>query len=332
MRFAKSVDDPESPCQGHHPDPDTPLVFDLFGPFVVQFQQGSKKNPGAGIICAPLCVDHHANVLTDNNDFSVAGLPAPPPSGAYGKDQRPYIYTLEIGTCGPHNFEPPDSHAILRVRYDSQSRLRLNSAGTGIASKCHFVMRVPMPNRIAALRPELIWMHRNNAAPKLWVIDEDAYVFVKKGQEGNDGKNIVNSSRGRGLRLIYDRCPKPPSIRPTSPDPDAARNQDPPTDFTGLCALTRGFPVGPDDSVPRYYSITLRYADTAPQAVPNAVEDAYTCFQAMRCLFDETPDNPCDFTKWRVDFGHLPVELENKLIGGPRPRDCSAAVLAMQDW
>jgi len=45
------------------------------GAFVVQFQQGkTEEDPGIAIICAPLCVDHYANILTDSDDVSLAGI------------------------------------------------------------------------------------------------------------------------------------------------------------------------------------------------------------------------------------------------------------------
>ena len=66
---------------------DTPprLILDLIGPFVVHFCEGIAR------IHAPLCVDHHANILTDTNDIPLYGLPAPAPVDGYAKG---FIYEL----------------------------------------------------------------------------------------------------------------------------------------------------------------------------------------------------------------------------------------------
>lgn len=49
------------------------LVFDLVGPFVVQFRKGIADKPGTAYVYAPLCDNHHANILTDSDDVFVPG-------------------------------------------------------------------------------------------------------------------------------------------------------------------------------------------------------------------------------------------------------------------
>jgi hypothetical protein len=321
MRISKfyPFDDPESPCSKKSIS--APLVFDLIGPFVVQFQQATKEHVSQGIICAPLCVDHHANILTDNNDISLNGLPGPAPTCAYSEG---YVYRFAEGHAptGAITFVPPNSRTILRVQYDQNPSCRLNP--DEIAKKCHLVMVVPMPDRIVALRPEFIWIHRNGADSGLWVIDKDEKVKKYLGQAAAD--DIVNSSRGRGLRLIYSNCDQPPIFDSQGPGS--------PADFSSLCALTRGFPVSSEDGadVPPYYSMTLRFA-AAHATTSEALDDAYTCFQSMRALFD-SKTGPSAFSQWRVDFAH-PLDTSQmgiEVVGGLHPHDCGSAVLAMQDW
>ena len=57
------------------------LILDLMGPFVVHFHNDVAR------IHAPLCVDHHANILTDTDDISLDGLPTPAPAdGHHGRN------------------------------------------------------------------------------------------------------------------------------------------------------------------------------------------------------------------------------------------------------
>jgi hypothetical protein len=300
-----------------------PLIFDIVGPFVVQFRQGDKCSPGSAIICAPLCVDHHANILTDSDDISLCGLSSPVATSNRGKG---YVYKFAGGTepTGASSFAPPKSKAILRVKY--QPRLKYGLQASAIATKCHFAMVVPVPNEVVPLRPEWIWMHRNYASQDSWVIDKDNAEYPHQQDSKKDPDNIVHSLRGRGLRLIYHECKKHPKF--TTADYPAKGDT---TDFSGLCAKTQGFPVGSGaGKLSPYYYITLRFG--ALHATSDGLEDAHSCFQTMRALFD-TSDASSEFSRWRVDFAHPPVAVSQlDSLTGQRPRDCGAAVLAMQDW
>ena len=309
-----------------------PLILDLMGPFVVQFQQGkTEEDPGIAIICAPLCVDHYANILTDSDDVSLAGNLAPAPEGGFC---RGYVYTL-TGPKGLSQFKSePDAHKqILRVNYADRNYeggdgLRIDPDKIG--PKCHLVVKAPMPDRIVPLRPEAIWIHRNQTDTKLWVIDPD-----KDPTDSGDPGDIVSSDRGlsqgrgRGLRFIYEECSESPTLSLQTGD-----GKDRPIPF---CALTRGLPVKGDIAVPRYYSMSLRFAATHASA-EEGQEDAYTCFQQMRALFDTGTEGApmlSEFSKWRVDFSNpcpSPGKPHIEHIVGGRPHDCGAATMALQDW
>jgi hypothetical protein len=71
------------------------LVLDLIGPFVVHFTGGMAR------IHAPLCLDHYANIQTDNDDIGVHGLIAPAPQGGYpeGFTYRMTGPTSKAGKC-----------------------------------------------------------------------------------------------------------------------------------------------------------------------------------------------------------------------------------------
>jgi hypothetical protein len=290
-----------------------PLVFDIIGPLVAQFQQGDDYHAGSAIICAPLCVDHHANLLTDSDDVSVKGLSAPAPNGGFV-----YHFLKDHAPTGARWYlpPPPRPHSIFRVKYTKDDPVYTLDAPT-IARKCYATFHVPMPNRIVALRPEFGWVHRNGADPDLWVIDKDQAIDAPAGCAAS-ADDIICSPRGRGLRFIYNECKVPP---------DFLLGEDGPAN---LCAETKGF----SPTLSPYYSITLRFA--AAHATGDGIDDAHTCFQNMRALFD-TKYQPSEFSKWRTDFAHLPGSGSQPSqmllqVGGPNPRDCGAMVLAMQDW
>lgn len=311
-----------------------PLILDLMGPFVVQFQQGkTEEDPGIAIICAPLCVDHYANILTDSDDVSLAGNLAPAPKGEY---HHGYVYRFKEDAAprGASRFRYETTHTnILRVKYAADPSLRIArdiSSSHPMARKCHLVVVAPMPNRIVALRPEAIWIHRNQTDTKLWVIDPD-----KDPTDSGDPGDIVSSDRGlshgrgRGLRFIYEECSESPTLSLQTGD-----GKDRPIPF---CALTRGLPVEGDIAVPRYHSMSLRFAATHASA-EEGQEDAYTCFQQMRALFDTGTEGApmlSEFSKWRVDFSNpcpSPGKPHIEHIVGGRPHDCGAATMALQDW
>jgi hypothetical protein len=305
-----------------------PLIFDLMGPFVVQFQQSTQgMDSGTAIICAPLCVDHHANILTDRNDISLAGNPAPPPEGGFC---RGYVYTL-TGPKGLSQFKSePDAHKqILRVNYadrnyEGDDGLRIDPDKIG--PKCHLVVKAPMPDRIVPLRPEAIWIHRNSP-PKESGLPENIWVMQEDSTDIVSADRGISTGRARGLRFYYQS-----SQFPTLGLQDPESVNDPP--LRDLCAVTRF----PDGATPApYYNMTLRFAATHASA-EDGLQDAYDCFQEMRKLFDvdEKGTIPSDFSKWRVDFSD-PCPTSNnkfsltKIVGG-RPHDCGAATMALQDW
>ncbi|MFZ0686951.1 MAG: hypothetical protein WAM89_15520 [Terriglobales bacterium] len=306
-----------------------PLIVDLMGPFVVQFQEGSDK-PGRAIICAPLCVDHHANLLTDSGDISLWGNTPPRPKKGYPDG---WVYKLcDDNPIGATRFQnEPDVHRqILKVNYaiknweanHAKEPLRIDPAD--MAKKCHFVVIAPMPDRITPLRPEAIWIHRNGA--DIWVTNPD-----QDQAHPSDPSDIVSSDRNlssgraRGLRLFYDKCSKAPTL---IVDRKPKGEKDGP-DLAGLCAVTR-FPA---KTLPPYYSMTLQFAALHASASDSA-DDAYTCFQEMRKLFDPDETTPGEFSKWRVDFSSpcpkKGVSVLHKT--GDKPYDCAAGLLAMQDW
>jgi hypothetical protein len=284
-----------------------PLVFDVFGPFAIHFQEGPDGKEGTATICAPLCPDHHANLLTDTDDVSVMGQSK--------QGEHEYVYSFSAGRSpkGASRFSRPIKHDIFRV--PSKTDKFSFEIKDDIAKSCHLVFKVPMPNRIEALRPEPSWVHRNGS--DIWVIDRDRERPTSYVGADPDPKNLVDSKRGRGLRLIYDECCKAPDF--DLPD-DQGLNP------AGLTAATKGFPVG---KIPTYYGITLRFA--AIHATGDGVDDAHSCFQTMRTMLDKylKTDN---FSRWRADFVQPDVDLVIASMSGPRPHDCGAMVLAMQDW
>ena len=307
-QLLKSNDQDDQPQFDYVELGNRPLVFDVIGPFAIQFEEGKSGKEGRAIICAPLCFDHHANLLTDCDDVSVNGQTS---------DEGGLVYRFTEGQApkGAVRFPRPTGRDIFRVKYKAAK-----SPGgidpDDIADYCHLVFEVPMPNRIEALRPELSWVHRNGS--DVWVIDEDREPTSECSKPEPD--KIVNSKRGRGLRLIYNECCEPP---------DFDLPQGPKTLPAGLTAATRGFPVGKGDLIPAYYSITLRFA--ASHATGDGVDDAHSCFETMRRMLDSYGKVKY-FSQWRADFTEPSVDLVVATVGGPHPRDCGAMVLVMQDW
>jgi hypothetical protein len=274
-----------------------PLILDLIGPFVVHFQQGKEKQ-GTAWIYAPMCEDHHANVLTDSDDTSLNGLSAPPPTTGYSAG---YVYEFEDSTA-------PSGVGRYKCDEDESKQLLVVQSGLDLVSetKCHLVLKVPCPDEIVPLHPEAIWIHRNKA--KAWVIDHDA-----------DDKDIVSTKRARGLRFIYQKCSKEPKIR-VKKEPKNVTGPD----FEYFNAKTLGFPV---EQSPAHYNITVRFA--AAHTTSDGHEDAYNCFRTMRAIFP-----PPQFSKWRVDFDDVIINRQSApdFVGGPNPRDCGAAILVLRNW
>jgi hypothetical protein len=274
-----------------------PLILDVVGPFVIQFRRGHGQ--GTAIIMAPPCRDHHANLLTDRDDISVAG------GGSVYKFRRGHAPT------GAKWYAPPRTNDIFRVLFDSAAGTR-DGERNGFHRKCHATFNVPMPNRIVALRPEVSFVYRNNT--KVWVMDRDD----KPTNNGAfDPDHVVNSRRGRGVRFVYDRCDAPPDF-------DLGEEES-----AGLDAKTRGFPLL-DEKFPFYYSITISFR--ALHLADDGADDAHECFQTMRAMFDP-PRGICEFSQWRADFADPPANtLQLEHLGGDRPHDCGSVVMVMQDW
>jgi hypothetical protein len=201
-----------------------PLIFDVVGPFVVQFQQGKPGQAGTARIYAPFCENHHANILTDSDDIYVDGLAGPAAEG--------YLYGFKDG------LGPAGAPQYTINRGDSEQLLLVNHERTQIPEgECRLAFEVPCPNRILPLHAEDTWIHQNEATK--WVIIDN-----KPG--------IVNKPRARSLRFIYDSCPQQPSVeRKKQPsDPKVP-------DFPSFNAETAGFPNS-------HYTMTLRFASACP--------------------------------------------------------------------
>jgi hypothetical protein len=230
-----------------------PLAFDLLGPFVVHFCEGAVR------ICAPLCTDHHANILTDTNDISLLGLAEPIPIDGFPAG---YIYCLDVETRTPKDatkchFTDPTQLLIATAHLDPVP-----------AQNCHLVFKVPLPDSIVPLVPETIWIHRNGAAT--WV---------------NSTSDVAAGVRARGLRFIYSKCLAPPEITLCQQPRSSLDEPQPPLNRLKADAL--GFD-------PPFYHITLRFASHS--ATPDEHhEDAYRCFYTMRRLIPHTSQWRVDF-------------------------------------
>jgi len=220
------------------------LVLDLIGPFVVHFTGGMAR------IHAPLCLDHHLNIQTDDDDIGAPGLIAPAPQAGYpeGFTYRMVGPTPKAGKCDCLTLE---RLLIVTMKLAAQK-----------STNCHSVMEVPNPNIMVPLLPEPIWVHRNGSG---------AWVNAEPGTP-----DIVSSQRARGLRFIYADCPAEPNFTLVKqPKTTPAYNPD----FTPENCDALGLD-------PAHYHITLRFQSdgTSPD---EHHEDAYNCFQAMRTLIPE---------------------------------------------
>lgn len=271
------------------------LILDLTGPFVVHFYNGEAR------IHAPLCVDHHANVLTDSNDISLDGLQAPAPPDGYPKG---FIYNLDGPAGHAGKFDCLRSGRCATP----EQLLILNKLIEPIdPSGCHLVLHAPSPDNIVPLLTEQIWIHENGPGIFVNTVDKDP--------------SIVNEPRARGLRFIYSDCPKTPSVTLLQHPESSGEAVE--SDLEDLNSNALGYD-------PPQYHITLRFAsnDTASD---EDHEDAYNCFQEMRTLISGA-------SRWRVDFSDStdPVVLKRESIdlfhhGGTNPSDCGAAVLVAPD-
>jgi hypothetical protein len=221
-----------------------PLVLDLIGPFVVHFTGGMAR------IHAPLCLDHHANIQTDDDDIGVPGLIAPAPQVGFAEGFT-YRMTGPTPKAGKCDCLTPERLLIVTVKLAAQK-----------STNCHSVMEVPTPNTMVPLLPEPIWIHRNGSG---------AWVNADPGTP-----DIVSSQRARGLRFLYLDCPATPAIKlmkqPKSPSPWNP-------DFTPENSDALGLD-------PAHYHITLRFQSSGTSPDEHH-EDAYNCFQEMRTLIPE---------------------------------------------
>jgi hypothetical protein len=270
-----------------------PFILDLVGPFIFQFKRGDekKKIPGRAIIYAPQCDGHYANILTDSNDISLPGLPAP----GRGKG---YIYEFDkdspVGAC---KCDCENEKEVLLLRQLKESSI------VAKASDYHLQLHIPCPDCIVPLRPEIVWIHQNEAST--WVTNPDS----------ND-KCVVNSKRARGLRFVYEKCWKQPKLHSReSPD-----GKNVPVYDTSYCADVRGNLIR---KVLPHYTMTLRFAST--HAALGGQLDAYQCFQTMRTLLPDSKN-------WRVDYDQPDPGIPLDNLSGHHPSDCGAAVMVLRDW
>jgi hypothetical protein len=277
-----------------NPSEDAPrLILDLIGPFVVHFCEGIAR------IHAPLCVDHHANILTDTNDIPLFGLPAPAPVDGYPKG---FIYNLTGPIAHVAKFNCLDS----KFCSTPENLLILDKSLDPIdARECHLVLHAPRPDAMVPLLPEQIWIHQHS--PGIWVNT------LSKHPE------IVDEDRARGLRFIYSTCPAKPAINALQFPEVACEELE--SIFKDLDAEALGF-------CPFQYHIVLRFASNSTSPDEHH-EDAYNCFQEMRTLIPGA-------SRWRADFSDStdPVVLKREDIyllnhGGSHPTDCGAAVLVV---
>lgn len=285
--------------------PKVPLYLDLVGPFLVHFVDRQVR------VHAPMCIDHHANVLTDSDDVSLYGLgtSTPPP----GCSPRGFVYGFKNGT-GPADYEGgcgglDDQHSGYLVVKSKIDPIAVSSS--------QLVFKLPRPNAIVPLVKERLFVHRNNAI--VW-LDPDRDL-------ASDGTptDCINGLYARALRFIYYNTISQPVIElcncPDLPEISLQKTLD------RVNPLALGFD-------PHFYHLTLRFASTTAEPDDNH-EDAYRCFQTMRGLYPDT-------LPWRADFDDIyggggdPAKIfarQNPALlvhGGPHPVDCSAAIMVVQ--
>ena len=228
------------------------LILDLIGPFVVHFTGGMAR------IHAPLCLDHHANIQTDEDDIGVPGLIAPAPQAGYpeGFTYRMTGPTPKAGKC---DCLTPERFLIVTMKLAAQK-----------STNCHSVMEVPNPNIMIPMLPEPIWIHRNGSG---------AWVNADPGTP-----DIVSSQRARALRFIYADCPAVPNIKLIKQPKTTAAFK---PDFTPENCDALGLD-------PAHYHITLRFQSNGTSPDEHH-EDAYNCFQEMRTLIPEANNWRVDF-------------------------------------
>jgi hypothetical protein len=275
-----------------------PLVLDLLGPYAVHFCKGLAR------IHAPLCPDHHANILTDSNDISLEGLDTP----SKGKG---FVYTFDDPKApqGAAKYQMQDSAHVLMLACTMDSSLE---------DQCHLVFEVPYPDIVVGLHPESIWIHKNDSP--IWVTNADKPANVPPKE-----RDIVDSKRARGLRFIYKNCSDEPAIKQKSSNAKASSVK------YVLQATTLGLQ-------PAHYQITLRFASNSSRP-DDSHQDAYDCFQHIRAIVTATPAassqtaplHSLGLLQWRVDFAEPNAPIATDNVTGHHPIDCGAAVLVVED-
>lgn len=262
------------------------LVLDLIGPYVVHFTDGCVR------VHAPLCVDHHANILTDTTDTPLIGNSAPAPSGP----MNGFVY----GLTGPLSHR---GNCQFR-RYHELLVLTSQIAPIDVGN-CNLMFEAPNPDVMLPLLPEQIWIHRNGSS---------TWVDPKNGPKGD----IITGRRARGLRLVYKNCPQAPAIDIVGAP--ATFHVNLPSSIGGIKAEALGMD-------PPHYHVTVRFASNS--AAPDEHhEDAYACFSSMRTLIPETMTWRVDFDDSSVTAKEPFILLHHS---GPTPVDCGAAVLVARD-
>jgi hypothetical protein len=264
------------------------LILDFIGPFVVHFTGGKAR------IHAPLCTDHHANILTDSDDVGVAGwMSIAKPVGGY---KEGFVYSLKGPTPSKKcNCLNPEQLLIVTLKLQEID-----------PDTCHFVLEVPNPNTMVPLLPDKIWMHKNGA-----------HNWVNSYPKNSD---IVNDNRARGVRFIYSHCPKPPDIQPLKQPKEST------FDFEDKPNPPHSVALG---LVPLHYHITLRFVSNGTSPDEHH-EDAYNCFQEMRTLIPTADKWRTDFADVDVpQKGGKFIKVFRH--GGPIPVDCGAMVLVVQE-
>ncbi len=242
------------------------LIFDLVGPFVVQFEQGNDGKAGKAYVYAPLCANHHANILTDTDDVFVPGH-GDSDKGDSEKEKYVYKFVDDASPKGNSKYnlvDPEHERRLLIVHIDVPPL-------EGKKDQCHLVLEIPCPDYVIPLLAEQVWIHKNTAR-NCWVTHPDR-------------TDIVDSKRARGLRFIYKNCPNMPEINV----PAKYRGKD-------FSSKTLGVSKEP------HYTMSLRFVEAGERSAGQA--DAYSCFHNSRAMWSPSSTS-CDLSKWRVDFDDL---------------------------
>ena len=291
------------------------LIVDLVGPYAVHFTKCGVN------VYAPPCVNHFANVLTDANDIPLIGLNAALPNSC--STSAGFVYQLEIEERSKRN---PGAVKGLHDGHNGYLVVKPKDAFPPIDStQCFLIFKLPIPDKIVPLMQEWVFIHKGSAR-QVW-LDPDKSPKTNWKQTRSDQSQFFFGQYARALRLIYLDCEVTPKIVLES-SPKTA-----PSERIGATLKTfNPRTVGYDQHT---FHFTLRFASNGSDLDDNH-QDAYTCFQTMRCLIR-------DAGAWRVDFDDVhvpgsdlvsarsPDQMNNRNHSGNPPLDCHAAVLVVQD-